>query len=76
MEIFPQQLGKLFIVLGIGMVLLGVLVLLGGKIGLFGLPGDLQFGSKSWRVFLPIATCIFLSFLATLILWLINYFRR
>jgi len=76
METLPQQLGKLFIGLGSGMVLVGLLILLGGKIGLFGLPGDLHFGSKSWRFFLPITTCILLSLLATLVLWLINHFRH
>jgi len=47
-----------------------------GKVGLFRLPGDLQFGGRNWRIYFPIASCIIISIVLTLILWLINYFRR
>ncbi len=76
MDVGPQQMGKWLIVAGVIIALLGGLMLLLGRIGLFKLPGDLEFGSKSWRVYIPIASCILLSILLTLILWLINYFRR
>jgi len=72
----PQQFGKWLIAAGIGIALLGVLMLLLGRVGLFKLPGDLEFGSKNWRIYIPIASCIVLSVVLTLILWLINYFRR
>lgn len=76
MDFGPQQMGKWLITTGIFIVVLGVLVMLLGKVGLFGLPGDLQFGSKNWRVYIPIASCVIISIILTLILWLINYFRR
>ena len=76
MDFGPQQMGKWLIVAGIIITLLGALTMLLSRIGLFKLPGDLEFGSKSWRVYIPIASCILLSILLTLILWLINYFRR
>ena len=47
-----------------------------GRVGLFRLPGDLEFGLKNWRIYLPIASCILISIVLTLILWLIHYFRR
>jgi hypothetical protein len=72
----PQQMGKWLIGAGIFIAVLGVLVMLLGKVGLFKLPGDLEFGSKSWRVYIPIASCVIISVILTLILWLINYFRR
>jgi len=72
----PQQIGKWLIVLGLFIVALGGISILLGKMGLFRLPGDLQLGSKSWRVYLPITTCIIISIVLTLILWLISYFRR
>ncbi len=72
----PQQFGKWLIVAGIGIALLGVLMVLLGRVGLFKLPGDLEFGSKNWRIYIPIASCIVLSIVLTLVLWLINYFRR
>ena len=76
MDFGPQQIGKWLIAAGIFIVLLGGLMMLLGKIGLFRLPGDLEFGSRNWRVYIPIASCILLSIILTLILWLTNYFRR
>lgn len=76
MDFGPQQFGKWLIVAGIGIALLGVLMVLLGRVGLFKLPGDLEFGSKNWRIYIPIASCIVLSIVLTLVLWLINYFRR
>jgi len=76
MEFGPQQIGKWLILMGITIVLVGALVILLGRIGLFRLPGDLEFGFKNWRLYLPIASCIIISIVLTVILWLINYFRR
>ncbi len=76
MEFGPQQFGKWLIAAGIIIVLLGVLMVLLGKVGLFRLPGDLQFGGRNWRIYFPIASSILLSIILTLILWLISHFRR
>jgi len=76
MDFGPQQIGKWLIVAGIFIAVLGVLVMVLGRIGLFKLPGDLQFGSKNWRIYIPIASCVIISVILTVILWLINYFRR
>ena len=76
MEYSPQQIGKWLIAAGIFIAVLGVLVMLLGRVGLFKLPGDLEFGSKNWRIYFPIASCVLLSIILTLILWLINHFRR
>jgi len=76
MDLGPQQIGKWLISLGIIMAILGGLMVLLGKAGLFRLPGDLEFSSKNWRIYFPIASCILISIVLTLILWLIHYFRR
>ena len=76
MDLGPQQFGKWLIAAGLVVVLFGVLMVVLGRVGLFKLPGDLEFGSKNWRIYFPIASCIVLSVVLTLILWLINYFRR
>ena len=76
MEFGPQQIGKWLISAGIIIALTGALVMLLGRIGLFKLPGDLEFGSKNWRIYLPIASCILISIVLTVVLWLTNYFRR
>jgi len=76
MEFGPQQIGKWIIVMGITIALVGALVMIFGRAGLFKLPGDLEFGGKNWRIYLPIASCIIISIVLTAILWLINYFHR
>lgn len=76
MESGPQQIGRWLVFAGIVIALLGALVMLLGRIGFFKLPGDLEFGSKHWRVYIPIASCIVISIILTLVFWLITYFRR
>jgi hypothetical protein len=76
MEIGPQQIGKLLIMTGIFIALTGAALLIMGRFGLFKLPGDLVFGGKNWRVYLPIASSIIISIILTFIIWLINYFRK
>jgi hypothetical protein len=76
MEFGPQQIGKLLIFIGLTIILIGVLFILLGQLGLFKLPGDLQFGSKNWRVFIPVTSCIIISIVLTLLFWLINYLKR
>jgi hypothetical protein len=76
MELGPQQIGKWLISAGIIIALLGALVMILGRVGIFKLPGDLEFGSKNWRVYIPIASCVVISIVLTLVFWLISYFRR
>jgi len=76
MDFGPQQIGKWLISMGIIIALFGVLMMVLGRVGLFRLPGDLEFGSKNWLFYFPIASCILISIALTLILWLIHYFRR
>jgi hypothetical protein len=76
MEFGPGQFGKWLILLGIIIVAFGVMLLLLGRLGFFRLPGDLHFGSKNWHIYLPITSCILISLLLTIILWIISYFRR
>jgi hypothetical protein len=72
----PQQFGKWLVAAGAIIIVVGLLVMLLGRIGLFRLPGDLSFGGRNWRIYLPIASSILLSIVLTLILWLIHHFRR
>ena len=72
----PQQLGKWLILAGLGLAVVGLILLGLGRLGLFRLPGDLEFGGKNWKVYFPIGSCILLSILLTLVMWLINIFRR
>ena len=76
MDFGPQQFGKWLVAAGAILIVIGLLVMLLGKVGLFRLPGDLSFGGRNWRIYFPIASSILLSILLTLILWLITHFRR
>jgi len=76
MDFGPQQIGKWLIITGVIITSLGGLFVLLGRVGLFKLPGDLQFGSKSGRIYIPVVSCIIISVILTLILWLISYLRR
>jgi hypothetical protein len=76
MDFGPQQFGKWLVAAGAAIIVIGVIVILLGKVGLFRLPGDLSFGGRNWRVYFPLASSVLLSLLLTLILWLIQHFRR
>ena len=68
-------LGRLLIVAGIALVALGVLVSLAGRLPfrLGRLPGDIIIHGKSTTFYFPLATCILLSVLFSVVLWI---FRR
>jgi hypothetical protein len=76
MEFGPEQFGKWLIVIGAVIAIFGIAMILLGKIGLFRLPGDIEFGSGNWKIYLPLASGVIISIILTLILWLITYLRR
>jgi len=71
-------LGRTLIAIEVLLVVAGGLVLLLGRLGLpLGrLPGDSALRGKPFAVFASIATCLLLSLLMSLAIWLVNYFRR
>jgi uncharacterized membrane protein len=71
----PGQIGRWLVFFGLIIVAVGLVIMLLGRFGIFKLPGDLTFGSKNWRIFIPITTCILISIILTLILWTIKLFR-
>jgi Protein of unknown function (DUF2905) len=73
------QFGKLILILGLVLVGIGLLVMAGARAGFFGLgklPGDINHKSKNVSFYFPVVTCVLLSALVTLILWLISFVRR
>ncbi len=69
--------GKLLIIFGVVMVVLGGLLLLGERLPwlrLGRLPGDISWtnSSGSVRIYLPLMTMLLLSLLLSLIFWLIR----
>lgn len=70
-----MNIGKLLIAVGLGLAALGLLTVAASKLGLprLGkLPGDIVYRGKNTTVYFPIATCIVLSALLTLVLSLIG----
>ena len=68
-----SDLGRMLIVVGIVIALVGVMLLLAGRVpGLGRLPGDIHVERGNWTFYFPIGTSIVLSLLLTLVLWLIG----
>jgi hypothetical protein len=68
-----QYIGKFLIVFGILIIVIGGLLLLSGKIHWIGrLPGDIIIQKKNFTFYFPLATCILLSAILTLIFWIIS----
>lgn len=67
-----ENLGRLLLVVGAAFILLGLIFLIAGRIPLLGrLPGDIHLRQGQAEIYLPLATCLLLSLLVTLILNLI-----
>jgi hypothetical protein len=67
-----RDLGRWLIALGGFIVLIGVILLVGGRLGLGRLPGDLQWTRGNVRIYAPLGTCLVLSLVLTLVLNLIG----
>jgi len=69
----PDQIGKILLGIGGIIALVGVVFLLGGRIGLGRLPGDIIIRRENLTVYFPITTMIIVSIILTLIF---SLFRR
>ena len=62
-----EHLGRMLLLLGLGLAAVGLLFLLGARIPYFGrLPGDISFNWGGVSFFFPIVTCLVLSVLLSL----------
>jgi hypothetical protein len=65
------SLGKGFILIGLLITAAGVLFLFSEKIGWLGrLPGDITIRRGNFTVHFPLATCLIISVLLSLLVWL------
>ena len=69
-----MPLGRLLITAGLVLVAAGVLVLLLGRlpIRLGHLPGDIYIRGKNSTFYFPLTTCILLSAVVSLVMWLLR----
>jgi uncharacterized protein HemY len=76
-----NQLGKLLIILGIAIILVGIIINFLPKIPYLGkLPGDIHIKKKNFIFYFPLTTSIIISILASIILTviflIIRYFSK
>ena len=72
------DLGKFLLVLGGVIVIAGAVLLLAGclHLPLGRLPGDFIYRGKSTTFYFPLTTCILISLVLSLILWLVGRGHR
>ena len=64
-------LGKGLIIVGLLITAVGVLLLVSEKIGWIGrLPGDITIRRENFTVHVPLATCLVISVILSLLIWL------
>ncbi|HEX9234528.1 MAG TPA: DUF2905 domain-containing protein [Candidatus Acidoferrum sp.] len=73
-----QQLGRLLLSVGAMFILIGALFYLGPKLPfrLGRLPGDIIHRGEHGTFYFPLVSCLVISVVVSLILWLISQFRR
>lgn len=66
--------GRALIIIGAVIMVVGLLVTFGGRLPfrIGRLPGDILIKGKSSTFYFPLTTCLLLSFLLSLVLWLIH----
>jgi hypothetical protein len=68
-----NEIGKLLVISGLLMAAVGALLWSGVGRGWLGrLPGDIHYSRGNAHFYFPIVTCLILSVLLTLILWLLR----
>lgn len=69
-----NEAGKLIFICGIALAVVGLALWTGVGRGWFGkLPGDIHISRGSFNFYFPLVTCLLISVVLTLLLWL---FRR
>ena len=67
-----SSLGKVLIIAGLLVALLGVFIIAAGKIPYIGkLPGDFYIQRKNFTFYFPLATSIIISLFLSILFWLI-----
>jgi len=68
-----SDLGRMLIVMGLVIAVVGVVLLLAGRVaGVGRLPGDIYVERGNWTLYFPLGTSIVLSLLLTLVLWILG----
>lgn len=65
-------MGKLLVIAGLVLVAVGVVWMLGERIGLGRLPGDVLIEREGTRIYIPITTSLLISAVLSLVLWILS----
>jgi hypothetical protein len=71
----PSEMGKLLLIVGIVIALLGLVFMLVGKFNiswLGHLPGDFSFKGKNFSFYFPLTTSLLVSIILSVIIWIIT----
>ncbi len=67
-----MDISRFLVTLGVAILVVGLLWPVLGKIGLGRLPGDIVIRRDNFTFYFPIVTCLLVSVVLSLILWLVN----
>jgi hypothetical protein len=76
-----SDLGRFLVLAGLALVALGLLLWLGAKVpgaerlALGRLPGDFRIERGNFRFYFPMTTCVLISVVLTLVLWLVRRWK-
>lgn len=73
-----NNMGRLFILIGIGLVIIGIVIKYAPcLVSWFGkLPGDIRIVNENRKIFIPITSMVVISLVITIIVNLIRFFRK
>jgi hypothetical protein len=73
-----REIGKMMLIAGVVLAGAGVLFLFNSRLPfrLGRLPGDISYQGRHGSFYFPVVTCIVLSVALTLLMWIVNSFRR
>jgi hypothetical protein len=70
------SLGKWLLIMGVGLALLGCLFLLVDKVPFLGrLPGDIKVEREHFSFYFPMASCLLISGVLSLVFWFFSKFK-
>jgi ABC-type anion transport system duplicated permease subunit len=64
------QFGKMIVLMGVILIVIGAAIWLAGRMDIRGLPGDVAYESDRVHVYFPWVTCLVISALLTLMMWI------
>ena len=73
-----REVGKGLLLIGVLLAGVGAFFFSGGRLPfrLGRLPGDIAYQGRHGSFYFPVVTCVLLSAAVTLLMWIVNFFRR